>query len=765
MFTRLPLLALLFGLVAAAPAAAQLPCVNPAADPCLINSSVDLATGIYDIRPKSLSLGNKQLTITGVGELQILANNITFQPGGRLVADGTEGNTTITLEATGTIDLQSQGTSKSKIDVSGNFNGGTINLHSVGDLSVNGTLIANASNTLGYGGPINVTSDTGNVTITGDPSEGLRSLGNAQGGGGTIAIEATLGAVSISTQIVAKGGDCSSCEIDLTAGTDLTTTAQGVIDMRASGVGDGGFFDAEAGGDVNLAGNILANGSSDDFDGGAGGDVLISSDIGSVTIGGRVEVNGAGQDAAPGSPTGSVDGDGGSSDISAGTFITINGPMFGISKGFGSSDDDFTFDAGTNLTLAGEIDVSADNFGNNITGLAEGVLTVSARIRTATPIDPVNKPGAFAGTIDLEACQINVTSTGQVVCTGPGGDPSGSNELSASTGLTVAGTLTATALNDLEWRTSAPIITGTVTPAATITNNLFLPCCGVQCPTTSTTTTSTTTTSTTLKPTTTSSTTTTSTITLPPTTSSSTAPVPTTTSSTSVGATTTSSTAPVPTTTTSTAIPTTTTSSTHAPTTTTIGATSTTSTTSTTVAGASTTTSSTTLATTTSTGASTTSTSSTTTSSPSSSSTVVPTTSSTSSTAVTASSSTSTVPATPTTSTTVPPTSCLDTALGIDAVRCRLDMMNELILGASETDLGGHKLAHQLVQRARQAVKLAAIPTSNKDLKKAAKQLKQISTKVGKALAKGKFNATLGAELSTLSSEGQAELAGLVTSG
>ena len=44
---------------------------------------------------------------------------------------------------------------------------------------------------------------------------------------------------------------------------------------------------------------------------------------------------GAGQDAAPGSTNGSVDGDGGSIDISAGTFITMNGPMFGISKGFG----------------------------------------------------------------------------------------------------------------------------------------------------------------------------------------------------------------------------------------------------------------------------------------------------------------------------------------------------------------------------------------------------------------------------------------------
>src|SRR5262249_7766808 len=153
--------------------AATLPCANPAADPCLISSTATIPVGVYDIRPKSLSVGNKQITISGAGEMKILAANITFQPGARFIATATYGHTTVTLDATGTIDLQSQGTSKSKIDVSGNFGGGTINLHSVGNLSVNGTLIANATNVLGFGGPINVVSDTGDISITGDPSEGI----------------------------------------------------------------------------------------------------------------------------------------------------------------------------------------------------------------------------------------------------------------------------------------------------------------------------------------------------------------------------------------------------------------------------------------------------------------------------------------------------------------------------------------------------------------------------------------------------------------
>ena len=90
-------------------------------------------------------------------------------------------------------------------------------------------------------------------------------------------------------------------------------------------------------------------------------------------------------------------------------------------------------------------------------------------------------------------------------------------------------------------------------------------------------------------------------------------------------------------------------------------------------------------------------------------------------------------------------------------------MMSELIGRASETDLGGRKLARSLANGVGKAKTLTADPTSTKRLKKAAKQLKQFSTKIGKGLAKGKVNADIGTELSTLSSEGQAELAGLVT--
>ena len=176
MSLRPVLLSLLTIFALATSAVAQsLPCANPAADPCTLSSTVNIPVGVYDIRPKSLVVTNKQLTITGVGEMKILANNITFQPGGRFVTTDTDGMTNITLAADGTIDIQSQGTAKSKIDVSGTNAGGSIILHSAGNLSVNGTLLSNSMSLVGFGGSISLTSDNANVSVTGDPSEGFKA--------------------------------------------------------------------------------------------------------------------------------------------------------------------------------------------------------------------------------------------------------------------------------------------------------------------------------------------------------------------------------------------------------------------------------------------------------------------------------------------------------------------------------------------------------------------------------------------------------------
>jgi hypothetical protein len=97
--------------------------------------------------------------------------------------------------------------------------------------------------------------------------------------------------------------------------------------------------------------------------------------------------------------------------------------MFGTSKGFGQSDE-FSFDAVGNVTLSGEIDLTSDSFAGDITVLSDGLITIGARLRTATPIDPVNRPSSLGGTIDIEGCKFNLLAAGSLVSTGPGGTPS-----------------------------------------------------------------------------------------------------------------------------------------------------------------------------------------------------------------------------------------------------------------------------------------------------------------------------------------------------
>ena len=74
--------------------------------------------------------------------------------------------------------------------------------------------------------------------ISGDSSDGIKSNGESngtvQGGGGAIDVDAPVGSITFSTQLVAKGGDCSGCEVDLNAGQNITSTSMGFIDMRAS---------------------------------------------------------------------------------------------------------------------------------------------------------------------------------------------------------------------------------------------------------------------------------------------------------------------------------------------------------------------------------------------------------------------------------------------------------------------------------------------------------------------------------------------------
>jgi hypothetical protein len=105
--------------------------------------------------------------------------------------------------------------------------------------------------------------------------------------------------------------------------------------------------------------------------------------------------------------------------------------------------------------------------------------------------------------------------------------------------------------------------------------------------------------------------------------------------------------------------------------------------------------------------------------------------------------------------------SWFDTAVGIAAVQSRHDAMNEDVLGASQDDLGGKKIARQVTKALDKATSLVQEGAKPKKLKNAAKQLRSLVTKLNNALAKGKADAELVNELSQLATEAQNELNGL----
>jgi hypothetical protein len=662
----------------------------PAQNPCTIAGGSTVAAGIYDVRPRDLLVTPGTSTIDTTGNLTVMANNITFQPGATLLSPGspdTMSGGTVVFEADGTITMQSAGTSKSRIDATA-VNGGQVSLTANGDITIDGLLVANATSRDGGGGEVDVTSTMGNLSITGD---GVVAKGGDRYGGGSAYLEATLGSLTLDAPATAANGDCSGCEIDLTAGTTILTTLKGDIDVGASNVGDGGTIDIESTGDCTINGQLLGDAAGNSTDGGgAGADVTVASDTGNLAITDRVEVNGH-----------SPDGDAGTIDLSANGTLVQSGPMFALSTGLGGGAL-VSWDSTGNVTV-GSVDASGDTDAGSVFATSNSLLTIAGTVK-ATLLNPALTTFLYGGDCDFEACQIDVPSGAQINCQGP--DAAGRNTyIAGSTAVTIAGNLTATGGNQIDWRTgSPPKLTGsTIVPPPVINQNPNLLCCGVNCTTTTTTTS---------------------------------------TSSTTTHTTTTST----------------------SPTTSTTGAT-TTSTTATTLAGSTTTSPTTsTTHTTTTTVATTTSTSTSTTASTSTSGSTSTTLATTTSTSPATSSSTTTVTTAPPTTTTAGPTSCLDTALGIDAVRCRLADMTSAMSAASQTDLGGRGLEHRLAAKLKKVQKLAdKDPTSTKRLKGAAKQLHGFLTQLNKGIAAGKVSSSVGTDLATLASEAENELAGLIT--
>ena len=738
------LLLVLLGLAvsreALATTAAQIPCQasSPPPGPCVVNTTVNLTKGcvanpaiacttdadcggtVGSCRGSLLDFGARGLTLTNNGmldaqgaALSIKAGSLILQPKGVIQSLGGDVDAT----TTGVIQLQANadGSGRSRMDVSSGV-AGTVTLVAGGDLTIAGQILAVPNADLEYGGTIDVTGT--NVTVVKNAK--LSVLGGNSGGGGDMYLTASTGTVSVAGTLEASSGaDGGSIEIDSIG--NVTLTADAIMDVHAGAGGDAGMICiiVDVGG-VSLAGTVNLSAGGDLINGdGYGGDFEIDAN-GAVTIATTIDTSGGGTGGSAGDVAIDTSGD-----------ITLSGPINAGatgSSGFGGFVDISTTTG--MIDVQDDIDAVGPGSGGAISLFSFDDIRIAAHL-TADGSFPL---------VDAQGCAVNVTAAGRLSSIGTGGR----NTIEASGQATIAGTLQATDANKIEYRDPAklPVVTGVVTPAATITQNLALLPCGGPPPTTTTTSSSTTSTISTTTATTSSTTTTTvggpvSTTTTVATTSSTTATVPPTTTST-VG-TTSSTTTTVPTTTTTTSS-TTTSATTSSSTTSTVATTSTTST-----------------------------------SSPSTTTTIATTTTT-----------TATNPAA-TTTTTAPPATCdpadcndddlctedaCDPVLGcthrprdgFGSVTCRLDTLSNVLAATPSADVGGPLLQRRYQAKIRKARHLVDIAEKLSGRRQAGK-LKRVTSMldgfvrgVQRAEERGKIPPDVADRLVAIASSAEAQL-------
>lgn len=691
-------------LVGARVAAAQCGAVSlcPAGqNPCVVTADVSFAGNTTcDLGGRALTIASgRQLQIPGGAQLTIEnATGITLASNAKILATGTAGNWGgyVTLHSLAGITLDAS----ARIDASSKQGAGYIDLIAAGSVSVAGRLFANNDGSaLSDGGLVTIIAD-GDVVLGADAIPVVVDTSGGQGdfvAGGDVTVTAG-GGITLRSRIEARGQSGGGVSLD--AGAGLRTTAAGDIDATALALGgDGGSIDFVAGGDLIAEGDVVSstNGADEGFTGYAG-DASMEA-LGALTLTGKIDVGGG------------TGGDGGTVTLEAGTATLINGSITTRSPA--------NFAGNIDIVSAGPLTVTtmldARGAYGGLIDLASDAAAVVGATAQLLASSPANGQGGYVG---VRGCTLLVQDNAALAATGGASDafPTAGIQLTASSTMTVAGDLTATSQNRLDWRDVPPTIapTANILPAATPLQNPLLPCC-VGCPVPTTTTTLPPATTTTTQPPA------TTTTTQAPSTTTTTLPPPTTTTTQPPATTTTTTTAPAPTTTTSTTVATTT------------------STTSTTVASTSTTTSTTAAPT------------STTTSTSSTSSTLEPTTTTSTTLAPPATTSTTTTTApVPTTTTTAPPASCLEEPLvGFEAVGCRLDLVTATFVETPADALGGSRAVKKLTTRVARTRRFVDRARSGKKVTPSLRQAVRELKALGRALAKGERKGKIAAELAT----------------
>jgi cysteine-rich repeat protein len=366
----------------------------PAQGACTITRDVDIAGNCtLDFGTRDVAVGeNHKITVVSGGALTIQAGSFTMLPGafidGRVHAAAEDaGAGSISVQTTGDVVLQRRGVRRARIDVSGSFAPGTIDITAGGSVDVRGPLTARgdggyvaieAAGTVDLHDLVDVTSpyagnvmeiEAGNDVIV----RGLRANGGAEvsiAAGRNVQI---LGAIRLRGAVDEPGSDSYGGLLSIcTERGDLSIAAPITADALSHGAG--GSLQFDVGGAINIAaGGHLSVRSFGNFE---LGEVAMYAGA-SITTAARIDATG--------------DANGGVVFLQAGGDITLRAPL--DTSGYGSGG------------IAGSIQLYAGQSGS-IGGVGNGALLIDSTVQA--------DGGEMARDIILEGCDVTVTQRGFV---------------------------------------------------------------------------------------------------------------------------------------------------------------------------------------------------------------------------------------------------------------------------------------------------------------------------------------------------------------
>jgi hypothetical protein len=416
---------------------------GPTADPCTVGRSLKADGGsTFDLGDRALVFDSGGRLDVGTGSMTILAKSVKLKTNSRLVGRGGR----ITVTTTGGIELGGN----TRIDVSDTTSPsdfpGVIKLQAGGDVVIEGLLDASAAAKTD-GGVVEVSGAAVTIGVNGR----INVTGGGLSGGGIVALTAQ-GALGIAGPIDAPGGD-SGGSIEMEADS-VATSAR--LDVSGGPQGTGALVDIVARGNVVIGGVI-----SGEVD--PPGQVIGTAADVSIVTGGNVDLN----DAI--TLTGGVpSGEGGTLEVDTDGDVTQRGAITVAGRGISGVGGEVRLQA-NGLTL-GDIEVA---------GATAGILTTlsagGTHLMGTLSADSSQELTGSAGTIEVAACTLDMDSLAVLSSAGLGG----TNRLLAGGQMVVRGTLLAGESNAIEFQDSTvpPVVSGTITPAATPVLNTGLGLC------------------------------------------------------------------------------------------------------------------------------------------------------------------------------------------------------------------------------------------------------------------------------------------------